>query len=59
MGLIVLVQIAIVQFGGAIFGTVPLSIEQWARIIILTTPVLLVGFLLRTVYRLHREHRAE
>ncbi|NMB79668.1 MAG: hypothetical protein GYA23_11310, partial [Methanomicrobiales archaeon] len=50
--LIVLVQIAIVQFGGAVFSTVPLTVEMWLRIILFTTPVLLVGFLLRTVYRL-------
>jgi Ca2+-transporting ATPase len=53
MGLVVVVQIAIVQFGGAVFATVPLSAELWARIILFTAPVLVVGFLLRTLYRWH------
>jgi Ca2+-transporting ATPase len=51
MGLVVLVQIAIVQLGGVIFNTVPLSLEVWARIIVLTSLILLIGFLLRTAYR--------
>jgi P-type Ca2+ transporter type 2C len=53
MGLIVIIQIAIVQYGGAVFATVPLPAEQWARIILLTAPVLVVGFLLRTAFRWH------
>ena len=53
MGLVVLIQIAIVQYGGAIFGTVPLSVAGWARIIVFTAPVLLIGLLLRTVFRIH------
>ncbi|NLD57655.1 MAG: calcium-translocating P-type ATPase, PMCA-type [Methanomicrobiales archaeon] len=51
MGLVILVQIVIVQLGGVIFNTVPLSLEVWARIILFTSPILLIGFLLRTVYR--------
>ncbi len=54
MGLIVIVQIAIVQYGGVIFGNVPLSAEQWARIILMTSPVLLVGLVLRLLYRASR-----
>nr|WP_321349564.1 calcium-translocating P-type ATPase, PMCA-type [uncultured Methanoregula sp.] len=50
MGAIVLIQIAIVQFGGAIFGTVPLSPEQWIRIIIASASILVVGFVLRLAY---------
>lgn len=53
MGLVVIVQIAIVQFGGVIFATVPLSMEQWVRIILFTAPVILIGFVLRAVYRWH------
>ncbi|MCK9581188.1 MAG: calcium-translocating P-type ATPase, PMCA-type [Methanoregula sp.] len=53
MGLVVVVQIAITQVGGEVFDTVPLSAEQWGRIILITAPVLVIGFLLRTVYRIH------
>jgi Ca2+-transporting ATPase len=56
MGLVVLVQVAIVQFGGAFFGTVPLSADQWVRIFLFTAPVLLVGFLLRAGYGAWSRH---
>ncbi len=36
MGGIVLAQIFIIQFGGAVFDTVPLSPEQWVRIVIVS-----------------------
>jgi Ca2+-transporting ATPase len=51
MGLIVILQILIVQFGGAIFSTVPLSFELWVRIAVLTASVLVVGLLIRIGYR--------
>ncbi|MFA4859664.1 calcium-translocating P-type ATPase, PMCA-type [Methanoregula sp.] len=51
MGAIVLIQIAIVQYGGAVFATVPLSAEQWIRIIIVSASVLIIGFILRLAYR--------
>jgi Ca2+-transporting ATPase len=58
MGLVVVIQIAIVQFGGAVFGTVPLPAEQWVRIILMTAPVLVVGFLLRLSYQWYtRNHQ--
>jgi len=57
MGLVVLTQIAIVQYGGAVFGTVPLSVAEWARIILLTAPVLIVGLLLRTAFRHHSQQK--
>jgi Ca2+-transporting ATPase len=49
---IVLIQIAIVQFGGLVFGTVPLSLIQWITIIGSTASILVVGFILRTIYPL-------
>ena len=52
MGGVIAVQIAIVQFGGAVFDTVPLSAFQWMKILILTASVLVIGFLLRAGYRL-------
>jgi P-type Ca2+ transporter type 2C len=51
MGLVVIIQIAIVQYGGAVFTTVPLPADQWIRIFLLTAPVLIVGFLLRVAFR--------
>jgi P-type Ca2+ transporter type 2C len=56
MGMVVVLQIAIVQFGGAVFGTVPLSAELWARIILFTAPVLVIGFGLRTAFRWYTSH---
>ena len=56
MGLVVAVQVAIVQFGGAVFATVPLSAMQWVTIILATASMLVVGFVLRVSYGLFR-HR--
>jgi len=58
MGGIVLVQIAIVQYGGAIFATVPLSPIQWVRIILASAAVLVIGFILRMAYRWHTSVKA-
>jgi Ca2+-transporting ATPase len=51
MGLIIAVQVAIVQYGGAVFSTVPLSPHQWVTIIVATASVLVIGFVLRSSYR--------
>jgi Ca2+-transporting ATPase len=42
-------SIIIVQFGGAIFRTVPLSMIDWVTIVVVTSPVLLLGELFRFV----------
>jgi Ca2+-transporting ATPase len=47
MGAIVLVQAAIVQYGGDVFGTVPLSPAQWVFLAAVTAPVLLLMPVLR------------
>jgi Ca2+-transporting ATPase len=39
---IVVIQILIVQYGGSLFSTVPLSASQWMLIILCTAPVLLL-----------------
>src|SRR5512136_1651721 len=57
MGLVVAVQVAIVQYGGAVFATVPLSAMQWITIILASASVLVVGFVLRIVYRINRSRR--
>jgi Ca2+-transporting ATPase len=51
MGVIVATQVLIVQYGGVVFNTVPLSIEQWARIFLMSASVLVVGFVIRAVFR--------
>lgn len=47
MGIIVICQILLVQFGGEVIGTVPLSATQWIFIGIVTASVLIVGQLVR------------
>ena len=47
MGLIVVIQILIVQYGGGVFDTVPLSPLQWLVIGAGTMPVLLIWPFLR------------
>ena len=59
MGFVVLVQVAIVQYGGAIFATVPLSWLQWITIIVATASVLVIGFVLRVAYGLYRNRQGE
>lgn len=41
--IILLGQVLIVSFGGAMFNVTPLSLYHWLAIILLTSPVLLVG----------------
>lgn len=45
--IILIGQIIIVEFGGKIFRTTPLSFEDWILIIISTMPVLLLGEIIR------------
>ena len=56
-------QILIVQFGGEVFRTQPLSLSQWGWIILLTSPVLWVGELVRAWLRyrdrIHARQRKE
>lgn len=44
---ILVMQIFIVQIGGKIFRTVPLSFETWIALIVCTSPILLIGELFR------------
>jgi len=48
---IVIAQILIIQYGGTVFDTVPLSLAQWVKIIIVSASVLVVGFFLRVAFR--------
>lgn len=58
MGMVLVLQIALVQFGGAIFSTVPLSVSQWVTIIIATASVLVIGVVLRVLYRAWLEQKS-
>jgi Ca2+-transporting ATPase len=51
MGIIVAIQVIIVQFGGEFFGTVPLSAFQWGIILVGTLPVILIWFILKLLHR--------
>ena len=44
---VVAIQVIIVQYGGAVFATVPLSPVQWAKIILASASVLVIGLFLR------------
>lgn len=48
MGIIVAATVIMVQVGGEVFGTVPLSLGQWVQIIVVTASVLVLGYLLRS-----------
>ncbi|NES84438.1 MAG: calcium-translocating P-type ATPase, PMCA-type [Moorea sp. SIO2B7] len=49
-------QILIIQFGGSVFRTVPLSLMHWIIIILGTSVVLWIGELWRTVTRFKSSH---
>lgn len=51
LAIILLGQIAIVQWGGDVFRTVPLSLELWIKIILSTSLVLWVGEVVRWIKR--------
>jgi Ca2+-transporting ATPase len=51
MSAVVIAQVLIIQYGGAVFGTVPLSLEQWVKMIVASSSVLIIGFILRISYR--------
>lgn len=52
MGGILIVQILIVQYGGDLFGTVPLSLFQWVIITVGTIPVLFIWPLLKVISKI-------
>ncbi len=48
---IILIQVLIVQYGGSLFGTVPLNLFQWVFLLIGTMPVLVLWPALRAFSR--------
>lgn len=51
-GVILVLQVIIVQIGGAFFRTAPLSFTEWVIILAATSPVLIAGEILRGARRL-------
>jgi len=51
MGIIVIVQVLLTQFGGTAFNTAPLSLETWLYILGLGLAVLIIGEISRLVRR--------
>ena len=51
MGFVIVMQIALVQFGGAALNTAPLPLTVWIRVILLGASTVVVGELLRVVQR--------
>ena len=55
MGGIVIIQILIIQFGGEVFGTVPLTAAEWVTLAVAAAvPVLVIGFLIRHAFGWYR-----
>ena len=51
MGFVIVMQVALVQFGGAALNTAPLPISVWLRVVLLGASAVLVGEALRLVQR--------
>ena len=52
MGLIAIVQITMVNIGGSIFRTTPLTFEHWICIIFLAFSIVPIDFLRKCVFKL-------
>jgi len=51
VALIVIVQVLLTQFGGAVFNTAPLPVDLWAKILLLTSTALIFGEGVRFIRR--------
>ena len=51
MGFVIVMQVALVQFGGAALNTAPLPLSVWFRVVLLGASAVLVGEALRFVQR--------
>jgi Ca2+-transporting ATPase len=54
LALILVGQWLIVELGGTMFRTTPISLHDWLQIVVFTSPVLIVGELYRLILRLKR-----
>lgn len=50
-------QVIIIQFGGAFFGTVPLGIVMWLKIIALALSVVVLSEIIKLFIRLAKKHK--
>lgn len=58
-GIILVGQIALVQFGGSVFRTTPLGLQEWLMIILGTSVILWLGEIIRAVKRiLDKKHNS-
>ncbi len=55
-GAVALVQIVLTQLGGSLFGSSPLSLLSWVKVIALSSTVLAVSELFKLIYRLFRRY---
>ncbi len=50
-------QVLIVNFAGSLFSVAPLELQDWLRILLITSPVLLVGEIVRGLRLCRRHHQ--
>jgi len=50
-----LLQVAITQYGSAVFGTVPLSLEMWVKIMAMSATVILLSEVFKFVNNTYRK----
>lgn len=51
-------QVVITQFGGVVFGTVPLPLSMWVKIVAVAFTVILASELVKLVWRLFSRKKA-
>ena len=51
-------QVLITQFGGAFFGTVPLPLTMWLKIIVTAFSVILLSELVKAIQRLFSKRKS-
>lgn len=52
-------QVVITQFGGFVFGTVPLSLFMWVKIVLTAMTVVIVSEIVKLIFRMKEKHRAK
>ena len=57
MSFVTIVQICIVQFGGEVFGTVPLTVKQWGAVILISFMILPIDLIRKFVLKKLEKHK--
>ncbi|MBQ7164695.1 MAG: cation transporting ATPase C-terminal domain-containing protein [Clostridia bacterium] len=52
-GAVTALQVVITQFGGAAFGTAPLSPSSWAKVIAVSSTILFISEASKAAYRVY------